>query len=89
MKKQSWVVYIVQCADGTLYTGCTNNLESRLLTHNQDKGAKYTRGRTPVKLKYSKKCTSRSEAQQLEYEIKQLPRKEKEELLVASNSPTP
>lgn len=45
--------YILQCADGTYYTGWTNNLEKRVEDHNQNRGAKYTRGRTPVKLVYS------------------------------------
>jgi putative endonuclease len=81
MKKPKWKVYIIQCADSTLYTGCTNNLESRLRKHNQGNGAKYTRGRSPITLRYTKECNSRSEAQQLEYEIKQLNREEKIQLI--------
>jgi len=72
-----WLVYIVHCADGTLYTGCTNNLEQRLQTHNAGKGAHYTKGRGPVELLYTENAANRSEAQKREYEIKQLSRLEK------------
>lgn len=54
--------YILQCADGTYYTGWTNNLEKRVEDHNQNRGAKYTRGRTPVKLVYSETFETKSEA---------------------------
>lgn len=73
----SWFVYMVQCNDGTLYTGCTNDLEARLEIHNSQNGAKYTRGRTPVKLVYQESCQNRSQAQQREHQIKQLTREEK------------
>ena len=72
-----WFVYILNCSDNTLYTGITNNLEKRIATHNSGKGAKYTKGRTPVTLLKSFECSSKSEALKLEYKIKQLPREEK------------
>lgn len=78
---KNWFIYIVQCADDTLYTGCTNDLEERIAAHNNGKGAKYTLGRTPVKLRYSEKSPNRSQAQQREYEIKQMTREEKISLI--------
>ncbi|WP_240649006.1 GIY-YIG nuclease family protein [Anaerosphaera multitolerans] len=72
-----YFVYIVQCSDGTLYTGYTNNLEKRIQTHNEKKGAKYTKSRTPVKLKYFESFEDKSKAMKREYEIKKLKREEK------------
>ena len=74
-------VYVVECQDGTLYTGYTTNIKRRLEEHNSGVGAKYTRGRYPVKLRYSESFSSRSQAQKREYKIKQLPRQKKEELI--------
>lgn len=74
-------VYILECADNTLYAGYTNDLDSRLKVHNQGKGAKYTRGRLPVKLVYSEIMENKSEALKREYQIKQMTRKQKEELI--------
>lgn len=73
--------YIVQCSDGTLYTGWTNNLEKRMKYHNQGKGAKYTRSRLPVVLKYYEVFETKQEAMRREYEIKQLKREEKWRLI--------
>lgn len=70
-------VYILKCSDNTLYTGYTNNLENRINTHNSKKGAKYTRGRTPVKLIYFEEYMDKSEALKREYRIKQLSREQK------------
>ena len=70
-------IYILQCSDNTLYTGYTNDINKRLETHNSKMGAKYTRGRTPVKLVYSEEFASKSEALRREYQIKQLSRAEK------------
>jgi putative endonuclease len=75
MKK--WFVYIVECSDGTLYTGSTNDLTKRIETHNKGKGAKYTKMRRPVKVVFSKEVDSKSEAFKEEYKIKQLKRLEK------------
>ncbi|MDO8626414.1 MAG: GIY-YIG nuclease family protein [Candidatus Magasanikbacteria bacterium] len=71
-------VYILQCADGTLYTGCTNNLEKRLRAHNSGKaGAKYTKGRRPVKLIYKEVYNTLATGRKREAEIKRLTRPEK------------
>ena len=70
--------YIVQCADGTLYTGWTNCLQKRLKAHNEGKaGAKYTRSKRPVKLVYYEGFETKEEAMRREYAIKQLTRKQK------------
>lgn len=76
-----WFVYIVECSDGTLYTGITNDLDKRIKTHNSGKGAKYTRTRLPVYLKYSITKINKSEASKEEYRIKQLTKKEKLKLI--------
>ena len=68
--------YILLCADGTLYTGWTNDIEKRLAAHNAGRGAKYTRGRRPVTLLYSEEC-AKSEAMSREAAIKKLSREEK------------
>ena len=73
----TYYVYIVTCADGTLYTGITKDLETRLALHNNGKGARYTSGRTPVTLAYSETSTSKSAALRRELEIKKLPRAKK------------
>lgn len=73
-------VYMVECCDGTFYTGWTTCLERRLKAHNSGKGAKYTRSRGPVKLIYYEEFATKEEAMRREYEIKQLTRKEKEGL---------
>ena len=78
--EKMWVLYIVQCGDGTYYTGITDDLPRRLAEHNTGKGAKYTRGRGPITLRYYKQMANKSEALKEEYRIKQLPRKEKAEL---------
>ena len=69
--------YILVCADGTLYTGWTNDLEKRLAAHNAGKGAKYTRSRRPVRLFYYEEFEEKGEAQRRECEIKRLPREKK------------
>ena len=73
--------YILRCADGTLYTGWTNDLSERLKAHNAGKGAKYTRCRLPVELLYYEQFSTRQEAMSREWHIKQLSRKEKLELI--------
>ncbi len=75
-----WTVYILECRDNTLYTGITDNLEKRIVCHNSGKGAKYTRGRSPVVLRYAEICDSYSQALKREYAIKQLPKSRKIEL---------
>lgn len=76
-----YYVYIVECKDGTLYTGWTINLENRLAKHNQGKGAKYTRSRHPVALKYVQEVATKTEALQREYFIKTLSRNQKMKLI--------
>ena len=73
--------YILECADGTLYCGWTNDLEKRLKAHNEGKGAKYTRARLPVTLVYFEEFETSQEAQRREYEIKQLTRAQKLSLI--------
>jgi len=64
------VVYVLECADGSLYTGYTTDLERRVAEHDAGEGAKYTRGRTPVELRYHERFDSKSAAMSREYEIK-------------------
>jgi len=80
--ENKWYVYIVECADGSLYTGITTNIQRRVLEHNYSfKAAKYTRSRRPVRLVYRKECENRSKASKEEYRIKRLKRKQKLELI--------
>lgn len=85
---KAWCVYILHCADGTLYTGITNDLDARVVTHNRGAGARYTRvrSRRPVKVVYQELADDRSSASKREYAIKQLNRQEKLRLV---NSPCP
>jgi putative endonuclease len=76
-------VYILSCADGTFYTGWTTNLEKRVSTHNQGKGAKYTKSRRPVKLIYWEEYSHKGEALSREAAIKKLTRKQKEKLIAS------
>ncbi|WP_297422474.1 GIY-YIG nuclease family protein [Clostridium sp.] len=70
-------VYIVECSDGTFYTGWTNNLKNRIEAHSKGTGAKYTKGRGPVKLIYHETFADKKDAMRREFEIKKLTRKEK------------
>lgn len=74
-------VYVLSCADETLYTGYTTDVERRVAEHDAGEGAKYTRGRTPVELVYTERFDSKSAAMQREHEIKSLSRAEKERLV--------
>jgi putative endonuclease len=74
-------VYVIECVDGSLYTGYTTDVQRRVEEHDAGEGAKYTRGRTPVALVYTESFDSKSEAMSREYEIKQLSRAEKERLV--------
>ena len=76
-----WFVYIVECADGTFYTGITNDLERRVHEHNVGKGARYTRSRRPVVLRYRELQPDRSRASARENRIKALSRLEKQGLI--------
>lgn len=78
-----WSVYIVECSDGTLYTGVTTELERRINKHNDGTAAKYTRHRRPVKLVYSEPANNRSAALKRELAIKRLTTDRKRELIIA------
>ena len=80
--------YIVECSDGTLYTGWTNNLEKRLEAHNSGKGAKYTKSRRPVKVIYTECFETKEEAMSREFAIKRLNRQEKLKLINEKNGET-
>ncbi|GHI00892.1 GIY-YIG nuclease family protein [Neobacillus kokaensis] len=82
MESHEHYFYVLTCVDGTLYGGYTNNLERRIKLHNEGKGAKYTRGRGPVTLTFSKCYENKSEAMRAEYQFKQLTRKQKLELII-------
>lgn len=73
--------YMVKCKDGTLYTGWTNDLDKRLKAHNEGKGAKYTKSRSPVVLVYYEEFLTKEEAMKREYAIKKLPRAKKLKLI--------
>ncbi len=81
----SWYLYILQCGDGTLYTGITTDVEKRLEAHRNGKGAKYTRGRSPLELVYQESCDSHGDALRREAQIKKLSRQEKLSLLGISD----
>jgi putative endonuclease len=76
----TWIVYILECADGSYYTGITNNLDNRIKAHHEGNGAKYTKGRGPFKLLYSEIQENRSLASKREQHIKKLTRLQKEGL---------
>ena len=80
-ESEKWFVYIVECRDKSLYTGITNNLEKRLNKHNSGKGAKYTRARKPVSLKYYEEVDSKSIALKREIAIKKLSKNQKIKLI--------
>ena len=77
----TWHVYILRCADGSLYTGCTNDLELRLAAHNAGKGAKYTASRRPVRIVYVEPAASKSAALKRELQIKRWGKSRKEALI--------
>ena len=81
-----WYVYILQCADSSLYTGVTVEPERRVLEHNQDNklGARYTRGRRPVSLVYQEVCDGRASATRREAQIKKMSRRQKLALIQAT-----
>ena len=79
-KEKPWFLYILECCDGTFYTGITNDIQKRLEAHNRGRGARYTRIRTPVTLRYQERCISRSEDLIREYAVKALSREDKRKL---------
>ena len=78
---KKWYLYILRCGDGTLYTGITTDVQARFAQHQAGKGAKYTRGRGPLKLVYTEECDDHSAALKRELAIKALPREEKEKMI--------
>ncbi len=83
--RATWFVYMLRCADGTLYTGITTDIDRRLAEHNGEAGlgARYTRSRRPVALAYSESADSRAEASRREAAIKRLDRASKQQLCAA------
>ena len=79
----SWYVYMLRCVDGSLYTGCTDNVARRLAVHQSGRGAKYTRSRLPVELVYQEIVADRSAALKREAAMKRLTRQEKLTLISA------
>ena len=84
---KEWKVYIVECSDGSFYTGITTDIDRRILEHNYSlKAAKYTRSRRPVRLVYEESAPNRSEASKREYSIKRLKRKNKSSLILSEKN---
>ena len=81
---KSWFCYLLQCADGTYYAGVAPDVEERLKKHNARRGAKYTRGRTPVRLIWSQRCGSYAAARALEAQLKRWSRGKKRQLIAGS-----
>lgn len=82
-----YFVYVLECSDGTYYTGYTTNVDRRVEQHNEGTAAKYTRGRRPVEVVHVESCEDRSDALQREHAIKQLRRAGKEQLVNSSLEP--
>jgi predicted GIY-YIG superfamily endonuclease len=78
---ESWFLYVVRCADRTLYTGIARNVGERVAMHERGRGARYTRGRGPFELCAVRRCASKGRALRLEHAVKQLTRPEKELML--------
>jgi predicted GIY-YIG superfamily endonuclease len=91
MPDTDWYVYILRCADNTLYTGVATDVSARLATHNAGKGAKYTRGRLPVALLYQERAENRSAALRREHAIKKMRASDKRQLIATQdrNKPAP
>ncbi len=85
-RPRAWTVYLLRCADGTLYCGCTTDLARRLKEHSEGRGARYTRGRGPLKLSASRKHLTRGEALSLEAAVKRMPRDKKAAFLAAGGA---
>lgn len=81
MKLMQWLVYIVECEDGSLYTGSTNDIAKRMEKHRKGTGSKYVKSRTFKRVVYIENCRDKSSAFKREYEIKQLTREEKMRLI--------
>jgi putative endonuclease len=88
--EKKWYVYLLRCADNSLYCGVTTDVERRIVEHNScnKRGAKYTRVRRPVVLAYREECLSRQQACKREYQVKQLPKAQKEQLALKNSLKT-
>ena len=86
MQDKNWFVYILECSDGSYYTGITNNLEKRMKSHKSGKGSKYVRAKGFNQLLDSKKYTTKSEALKVEYRIKQISKNKKLEFFKTDDS---
>ena len=86
-QRRGWCIYLVKCADGTLYTGITNDLQRRIAQHNRGTASRYTRSRLPVTLVYREGCRGKSSALKKEYRMKSLSRKAKETYIAGKTPP--
>jgi putative endonuclease len=86
MEQTNHYFYVLECSDGSYYAGYTVDINERLKKHNNGKGAKYTRGRTPVRLLYSEEFKTKSEALKMEISFKRLKRKEKEKYIYRTSN---
>lgn len=82
-RSDRWFLYVLRCADGSLYTGVTKDLERRFKMHSEGKGSKYTRTRRPLKLLYRETCRDRTDALIRECVVKAYPKEKKEKLVAA------
>jgi putative endonuclease len=80
-QNNQWVLYILECGDQSLYTGITNRLAIRIEAHQKGIGARYTRGRLPLKVVYTEECSNRSDASKRECAVKKLSKSKKIELI--------
>jgi len=85
--RQSWFVYLVRCRDGTLYTGVAIDVGRRVAEHNEGRGARYTRGRVPVRMVAASRAMEKRAAYRLEWQLKQLPARDKPAALRAAPAP--
>ncbi len=85
MSEKTWSVYILRCGDGSLYTGISVDVLRRLAMHESGKGAKYTRGRGPLRIVYTQCCADHAQALRRERQIKALTKEQKEKLIAQAN----
>jgi predicted GIY-YIG superfamily endonuclease len=85
----SWCLYLLRCGDGSLYCGITNAIEKRFAAHQAGKGARYTRGRGPLRIVYQEVCEDRGAALRREHAVKRLPRNEKLALIRSARKKRP
>jgi len=87
MAEQIWFLYLVRCKDNSLYTGITTDVKRRFTEHQSGKGAKYLRGKSPLKLVYQQSVGSHADALKAEINIKKLCKKDKERMILTGESP--